>query len=271
MWHGTRSVGHGEQEAGNGSAFCAQGDLMADSTFYRAGRKAGVTFRRAKWLWASVAGSEDEAIKAEYGVGRDMAAIVREQAPDAPNENAQALLTDLQRRLEGGVRNRLHRFQVTVVGDDQPTAFALPGGFIFVAEPLADLCNHDPDELAFVLGHEMSHVIRRHAIDRLLSQKVLSAASLASPGRGVLAPWVRRVGLQWLERAYSQEQEFEADELGVLLMRAAGFDLAGSVRVLDRFLRLAPSSDRSGLGAYLSTHPPVRDRIDRLQRRFDVR
>ena len=243
---------------------------MGESTFYRVGQKAGVTFRRAKWLWASVAGSEEDAIKAEYGVGRDMAAIVREQVPDALNEDAQALLTDLQRLLASGVRNRLHRFHVKIVGDDQPTAFALPGGFIFVAEPLAELCGYDRDELAFVLGHEMAHVIRRHAIDRLVSQKVLSAASLASPGRGVLAPWVRRVGLQWLERAYSQEQEFEADELGVLLMRAAGFDLSGSVRVLDRFLRLAPSANRSGLGAYLSTHPPVRDRILRLEQRFEI-
>ena len=159
---------------------------------------------------------------------------------------------------------------MTVVGDDQPSAFALPGGFVFVAEPLANLCAYDADELAFVLGHEMSHVIRRHAIDRLISQKVLSAASLASPGRGVLGPWIRRVGLQWLERAYSQDQEFEADELGVLLMRAAGFDLAGSVRALNRFHRLTPSSDRSGLGAYLSTHPPVQDRILRLEERFDI-
>ena len=243
---------------------------MTESAFYRAGRKAGVTFRRAKWMWASVAGDEADAIRAEHGVGQDMAAVVREQATADQNEESQALLVQLQYRLAEGVRNRLHRFEVVIVGDEQPTAFALPGGFIFVAQSLVDLCDSDPDELAFVLGHEMSHVIRRHAIDRLVSQKILSAASQASPGRGAFAPWIRRVGLQWLEQAYSQEQEFEADELGMLLMRAAGFDVLGSVRVLERFQRVATGRGRSGVGAYLSTHPPVQERMLRLRQRFEL-
>ena len=243
---------------------------MTKSSFYRFGQKAGVTYRRARWMWESVAGNEDDAIKAEYGVGRDMAAVVREQTPGDPDSETLVLLDGLRQQLARSVRNPLHRFDVTVVGEDQPTAFALPGGFIFVAARLVQLCERDRDELAFVVAHEMSHVIRRHAIDRLVSQKVLSAASLASPGRGILALWIRKVGLQWLERAYSREQEFEADELGTLLMRAAGFDPAGSVRLLHRFRGLDAASHQTGLGAYLSTHPPVADRITKLRQRFDI-
>ena len=243
---------------------------MTKSGFYRFGRKAGVTYRRARWVWESVAGSEDDAIKAEYGVGRDMAAVIREQTPSGPDNQVQALADEITQALAGSVRNRLHRFEVTVVGEEQPTAFALPGGFIFVADQLVQLCQRDRDELAFVVAHEMSHVIRRHAIDRLISQKVLSAASLASPGRGMLAPWIRKVGLQWLERAYSRDQEFEADELGTLLMQAAGFHPAASIRLLDRLSRLDAPAHPSGLGAYLSTHPPVQERILKLQQRFDI-
>ena len=238
--------------------------------FYLFGRKAGLTYRRARWMWESVAGSEDDAIKAEYSVGRDMAAVVREQTSCEPDDDGQALLDEIGQQLSGAVRNRLHRFTVTLVGEDQPMAFALPGGFIFVAHRLVELCEHDRDELAFVVAHEMSHVIRRHAIDRLVSQKVLSAASLASPGRGILAPWIRKVGLHWLERAYSREQEFEADELGILLMRAAGFRPAASVRLLRRFSGLDAGSHRSGLGAYWSTHPPVEERVHKLRQRVGV-
>ena len=126
----------------------------------------------------------------------------------------------------------------------RPTAFVLPGGFIFIARSLVQLCNRNKDDIAFVLAHEMAHVIRRHAIERLLQQKVVNAVTLVSPARGALASWIRKVGFRGLEHAYSQDEEFEADELGVLLMRAAGFDPAGAIRTLQCLGKLDRSSDR---------------------------
>ena len=114
----------------------------------------------------------------------------------------------------------------------------------------------------------MAHVVRRHAISRMLGQTALSAAALASPARGAVAPWVRKVGVQFLERAYSREQEFDADEFGGMLMRAADFDPAGSVRALRRFEKLNGATDGVALGAYLSTHPAVADRVARLTERL---
>jgi predicted Zn-dependent protease len=240
---------------------------MAESAFYRLGRVAGVQFRKAKWMWQSVAGSEADAIEAERGVGHDMATVVLEETPRDADQTTQALLDEVGGRLTAVVRNRFHRFQMTAVHTDRPTAFALPGGFIFVARSLVDLCDRDRDEVAFVLAHEMAHVIRRHAIDRLLQQKVLSAVAQASPGRGALAAWIRQIGLHGLESAYSRDQEFEADELGVRLMRAARFESAGAIRLLQRLGELDRRPDP--LGPYLSTHPPVSDRTHRLRRVAD--
>ena len=239
---------------------------VAKNPFYRLGRAAGGQVRRARWMWQSVAGSEADAIRAEQGVGRDMAAAVLHQTPRDPDQTTQALVADIAGSLTAVVRNRLHRFQMVCITTDRPTAFALPGGFIFVARPLLDVCDRNRDEVAFVLGHEMAHVIRRHAIDRLLKQKVLSAATLASPARGALAAWVRQVGFHSLERAHSQDEEFEADELGLLLMRAARFDSAGAIRMLERLGALDGGPDPHSLGAYLSTHPPIGERIVRLRR-----
>jgi predicted Zn-dependent protease len=236
---------------------------MSGNAFYRLGRIAGVQFRKARWMWQSVAGSEAEAIQAEYGVGRDMAAVVLEQTPRDGDQSTQALLDDICEKLASMVRNRLHRFQMTAVNPGQPAAFALPGGFIFIAGSLVHLCDRDQDEVAFVLAHEMAHVIRRHAIDRLLQQQVVSVLALASPGRGPLAAWIRQVGVQGLTRAYSRDQEFEADELGLRLMRAAGFDPAGAIRLLHRMESLEGMPDP--LDPYLSTHPPVEDRVRRLR------
>jgi predicted Zn-dependent protease len=239
---------------------------VAGDLFSRLGRIAGVQVRKARWIWQSVAGSETDAIQAERSVGRDMAAALLEETPCDSDRTIQALVDEVGGRLTAVVRNRLHRFQMTSVKADQPTAFALPGGFIFVAGSLVHLCHRDRDEVAFVLAHEMAHVIRRHAIDRLLKQQFMSAAALVSPGKGALALWLRQVGFQWLERAYSRDEELEADELGLLLMRAAGFDPAGAIRALQRLGGLDRSPDLLGLGPYLSTHPPVEDRVARLRR-----
>ena len=241
---------------------------MTDSSFYRLGRLAGGKVRKAKWMWSSLTGDETEAIQAEHGVGWDMAAVVREQSGCIVDPAMQTLLDEICDRLTGVVRNKLHRFEVGVVADEQPTAYALPGGFIFVTRPLLDLCERNRDELAFVIAHEMAHVIRRHAINRVLRQTAYAAASMMAPGRGAIGPWLRRAGLEWLERGYSREHEFEADALGALLTRAATFDPRGALRLFARFQQLDGSPEATGLGAYLSTHPPVADRITRLRNRL---
>ena len=241
---------------------------MTDSGFYKLGRLAGGKVRKVKWMWSSLTGDETEAIQAEYGVGRDMAAVVRERSGCDVDPPLNTLLDDTGDRLAGVVRNKLHRFEVGVVTDDSPTAYALPGGFIFLTRTLIDLCERDRDELAFVVAHEMAHVIRRHAINRVLRQTAYAAASMVAPGRGAIAPWLRRVGLEWLERGYSRDQEFEADALGALLTRAAAFDPRGALRLFERFQQFDRSTGAPGLGAYLSTHPPVADRITRLRNRL---
>ena len=243
---------------------------MTRGSPYLLGRLAGKQFRKAQWVWQSVTGSEEDAIRAEQGVGRDMAAAVREQAHGSAPLEVQSFLEEIAAALAARVRNPVHRFEVSALAGGHPTAFALPGGFVFVAPALVDLARRDRDEIAFVIAHEMAHVIRRHAIDRLLGQKAITAAALATPAARTLAPWVRQVGFQWLEKAYSREQEFEADELGGRLMRAAGFDPLGAVRVLRRLGGIDAGSDPAGLGAYLSTHPPVDERIRELRERLGL-
>ena len=122
-------------------------------------------------MWQSFTGNEEDAIRAEQAVGRDMAQVVREDATGPPDQEIQNLLDDITAQLADRVKNRALHFEVMAVNGNHATAFALPGGFIFVAPALVTLAEHDRDELAFVIGHEMAHVIKRHAIDRILSQK----------------------------------------------------------------------------------------------------
>ncbi len=239
---------------------------MTKAAPYLVGRLAGKQFLKAKWMWQSVTGNEDEAIQAEQAVGRDMAKIVEEQSQGSGSPEFQILLDNIAKPLAERVKNRNHRFEIKVLSSSKtPTAFALPGGFIFISPALIELAEQNSDELASVISHEMAHVIRRHAIDRILSQKALSMASLATPAGRAVAPWLRSVGMQWLEKAYSREREFEADVLGSRLAQVAGFDPRGALRMLERFRNLEGSSDPLGLSAYLSTHPPIDDRQQHIR------
>ena len=236
---------------------------MQESGFYRFGQIIGGKFNQAKWVWASFTGSEADAIQAEYTVGRNLATILYEEIPDEMDLNTQKSLHEISNKLTAAVHNKLHRFEVTTIAEGYPTAFALPGGFIFVDQSFLALC--DQDEIAFVVAHEMAHVIKRHAINRLLGQTALSVASLATTGKGWLIAWVKKVGLQGLERAYTCEQEFEADVLGSGLMKAAGFDPNGAIRLLRRLREFNQTSNQTSGSPYLSTHPTIEKRIARLR------
>ena len=231
------------------------------------GQRAGPRARKVQWLWQSLTGSEADAIRAEHAVGRDMAAEVRRQMPPDPDAQAAGLVADIGARLARCVTNRLRTFQAEVVLAEAPNAFALPGGFVFVTRPLVDLCEGAPDEIAFVLGHEMAHVIRGHAIDRVLASSATVLAARAVPGPGAAAAWLRHVGVRYLEGAYSRGRELDADELGVRLADAAGYGRAGAQRLLQRLAGLheAAGDGALGLGPYFASHPPAAERIRHVQ------
>lgn len=233
--------------------------------FFHLGRKLGRAAvplaRKSKWVLASLTGTEAESIRAETGMGAAMAAELRASLSGVAAPEDTALLTDICRRLTACVRNKLRTFHVEVIQTGHPTAFTLPGGFIFVDSALLDLCARRADELAFVVGHEMAHVIRGHTLDRWVAQMGADVVnSLLS--RSALGPWLRQTGLTLLQSAYSRDNEQEADELGARLAQAAGYAPAGALHLLQRLSR---GGSPQGLGQYFASHPPVPERMAHLR------
>jgi len=76
-------------------------------------------------------------------------------------------------------------WEFNVTDDIEPNAFALPGGYVYVTRGLVALLNSE-DELAGVLGHEMAHVLERHAARRrppaALRGSTPSGCARSSPG-----------------------------------------------------------------------------------------
>ncbi len=232
--------------------------------FYKLGRMIGPKLRQANWVYHSATGSEADAVRAEYAVGRDLAQAFVQTAEIDPDPAIQQMLDEIGQRLVRCVKSQERRFLFRSVRSNEFNAFALPGGFIFVMRPLIEFCGRDADEIAFVLGHEMSHVIKRHAIERMMASSLIQGAMSRLPVGGALGAPVVHMAMAMLSQGYSQDNELEADALGVKLMSVAGFNPAGPVRVLNR-LRTIPT-EAWVLSSYLSSHPPIELRISQIER-----
>ncbi|MBN2269820.1 MAG: M48 family metallopeptidase [Sedimentisphaerales bacterium] len=232
--------------------------------FYNLGRKVGPQVRKAKWVWQSMTGTEADAIKVENDVGRDLAHEVRRQLTPDGKPEIDNLLGEIGPRLSECVANRYRTFSFEAVKGGEPNAFALPGGFIFITRCLVELCGGESDEVAFILGHEMAHVIRGHAMNRIISNSAISTAARITPARGVLGGWLRTVGIQFLESAYSQDLESEADKLGVRLAAAAKYNPQAATRLLARLAKLSRAPQNFHLGQYFSSHPAYETRIKNI-------
>ena len=238
------------------------------SFFYKLGKMVGPHARKGKWLWQSLTGSEADMIQAEYEVGQDLAREIRQQAGLAPEPKVGQLLHEIGSRLTAHVANKQRIFKFDTIKGTGCNAFALPGGFIFLTRMLVDLCEQKPDEIAFILGHEMAHVIRGHAMKRIISSSAMVVASRATPTRNLLTVWLRKVGIQFFESAYSQERELEADKLGARLAIAAGYDPYAPAQLLSRLAELSRTAKDIDLGSYFSSHPPFAVRIQNLKRKL---
>ena len=86
----------------------------------------------------------------------------------------------LQRLIPASGMEHLH-WEVRVIDDpDQINAFVMPGGKVFVFSGILRICGGD-DELAAVLGHEISHQLAHHNAEKLSQQVLLVAlAGLAA-------------------------------------------------------------------------------------------
>ena len=232
--------------------------------FYNMGRMLSPHVRKARWVWQSMAGDEADAIRLEREVGQDLAGGIRQQLKLGTDPQISQLLNEVGLRLAACVANKLRTFGFEALEGGQPNAFALPGGYIFVTRSLVELCERNQDEIAFILGHEMGHVIRGHAMDRIVTNSAIALGSRFIPVRGALTGLLNTVGIRLLESSYSQDLEMEADKLGVRLVVAAGYNAKAAVVMLSRLAKLSPSGVESDFGHYFSSHPSINLRIKNI-------
>lgn len=159
--------------------------------------------------------------------------------------------------------NRAWDYAVFV--DKSPNAFVLPSGQIGVTTGLLDLVQND-DQLAAVLGHEVGHVIARHAAERYSTQAAaslgLGVAQQAAGNHAQTVGALGGLGAQYgLLLPFSRAHELEADRLGIDYMARAGYRASQSIRLWE----LMAAQRQGSTPQFASTHPSDQSRIAALQ------
>lgn len=160
-----------------------------------------------------------------------------------------------------------YRFTIVEMPEeDQPNAFALPGGPIYVTQALFKLIKSD-DELAAVLAHEIGHVVAKHVVKRIQGAIGLQALQLLAAGTRAVDAGTRQgmdLAFASLLTEYSQQDELQADHLGVKYAKAAGFNPGAAITFMER-LRDYTFKQPMRRFSYFRTHPYFSDRIGLLR------
>jgi predicted Zn-dependent protease len=200
-------------------------------------------------------------------MGIEAFSTMKQELPQETN----AAINNYVRCVAGHITRELGgQWEVVVFRDDEPNAFALPGGKIGVHTGILKAAQNQ-HQLATVIAHEISHVLNNHGGERV-SQEVLVQTGLevaqgminASSQAGQLGLAALGLGAQFgILMPYSRIQESEADLDGLDLMAKAGFDPRESVNLWLNMNRLGGGE----VPAFLSTHPSHATRIQDLQAR----
>src|SRR5581483_5475905 len=170
-------------------------------------------------------------------------------------------------------------YTFTVLNTEEINAFALPGGYVYVTRGLLALANNEA-ELAGVLGHEIGHVNARHTAERAGQQQtagilstlgVAAATWLGGDAAGQLVTSVANEASADYLGHFSQQQEFEADSLGVRYLTKASYDpqaMASFLDSLDKDTSLEASlagrsTDVDMFTQMKQSHPRTPDRVQR--------
>ena len=177
---------------------------------------------------------------------------------------AQDSLNQLLDRLETQLpvaNNPKRNYRVLYIPQNTVNALALPGDLIVVYAGLISQVKSE-NELMMILGHELGHFANRdhlRGIGQALLLKFTLTTIFGDSDRlsGIIASAVESVS----SAQYSQAQERQADDFGLMLLQATYQHVAGAT---DFFARL---NRQSGMDfAFLASHPSPQNRVDRLNR-----
>lgn len=211
-------------------------------------------------------------IKEEKELGERLALQIQQNVEMVDDPIVNVYIEEVGRRLTEAARDRRFDYRFYVVREQEPNAFAIPGGHIFLTSGLIRFVETE-EELAGVIGHEIAHSVLRHmdkALDRARRLSLLTLAAIIAgafltkdvKGAATLSTGAMAMA-QSLMLKYTRENEIEADQKGMRYLIDAGYPPQGILAFLKKIYRWQRAISPE-IPTYLSTHPAVDERISYL-------
>lgn len=162
-------------------------------------------------------------------------------------------------------------WSIKVIDDPKTVnAWAMAGGKMAIYTGLIQQLKATDDELAQVLGHEITHALAKHTAERM------SRAMAMQVGLGALAitqsnseyanltlTGAQAAAVVALELPNSRTAESEADRIGIELAAKAGYDPHAAVTLWEKMSKVGGGDGKSRMD-FLSTHPAPAKRMETL-------
>jgi len=219
--------------------------------------------------------SESEAIQGSAKAYQQMMAdLDKKQKIEKPTEKSSARAHKIQeitdRLIAQAIKFRPDsaswRWEVQVINDPKTVnAFCMAGGKMAIYTGMWDQLKATDDELAQVMGHEISHALLDHTRERMsvarstsLGVSVLGAVAGLGSAAGQAMDAAAQVAITLPN---SRESEAEADAVGIQLAAHAGYDPKSAVTLWEKMAKVGGG----GPMEFLSTHPAPENRASKLK------
>lgn len=157
-------------------------------------------------------------------------------------------------------------WELTVLRSDTINAFVMPGGKVVFYTGIVEKLNLTDNEIAAVMGHEMTHALEEHAKSKIGAQALTGLAigvGASAAGLGETGTQFAQLGSQLgIGLPYSRTLESRADKGGLILMAEAGYDPNAAITLWEKMQK----NDGKQGPAFLSTHPSNSHRISEMRK-----
>jgi len=157
-------------------------------------------------------------------------------------------------------------WSVKVIDDPKTVnAWCMAGGKMAIYSGLITQLNATDDEIAQVMGHEISHALANHTAERMsvamaTSIGILAIAASSKENTGAKVAGAAVAAKLAIELPNSRTSESEADRIGIELAAKAGYDPAAAVSLWEKMAKLGGNGP-----VFLSTHPAPENRQQTLK------